>query len=191
LLGKWLARLLTEDGVWQRLLRRKYVGSNAISHIIWKSGDSHFWAGIMTIKKHFFQYEYFSIKDGSEIRFWEDKWLGSTTLREQYPTLYNIVPHKGDTLAKVMETSPPTVSFRRDIIGPWLASWNELLIRLASVHLIQGVVLQWSTSTRISPLPLSPCWTLTESLLRASGPNWGRPHRHFRSRMAKGRRQTS
>jgi hypothetical protein len=42
LLGKWLVRLLTEDGVWQRLLRRKYVGSNAISHIIWKSGDSHF-----------------------------------------------------------------------------------------------------------------------------------------------------
>ena len=31
LLGKWLARLLTEDGVWQQLLRKKYVGSKAIS----------------------------------------------------------------------------------------------------------------------------------------------------------------
>jgi hypothetical protein len=51
----------------------------------------------------------FSIKDGSEIRLWEDKWLGNAILREQYPALYSIVHHKGDTIAKVMETSPPNV----------------------------------------------------------------------------------
>ena len=65
--------------------------------------------------------------DGYEIRFWEDVWCGNTTLREQYPALYNIVRHKGDTLGKVMETSPPTMPFRRDLIAPRLASWNELL----------------------------------------------------------------
>ena len=81
----------------------------------------------MATKKYFFPYGSFSIKDGSEIRFWEDKWLGNTALREQYPALYNIVRHKGDTLAKVMETSPPSMTFRRDLIGPRLASWNELL----------------------------------------------------------------
>jgi hypothetical protein len=64
--------------------------------------------------------------------------LGTTTLREQYPALYNIVRHKGDTLQKVMETSPPSMSFRRDLIGPRLASWNELLLRLASIQLVQG-----------------------------------------------------
>jgi hypothetical protein len=37
-----------------------------------------------------------------------------------------------------METSPPSMSFRRDLIGPRLASWNELLQRLASIQLIQG-----------------------------------------------------
>jgi hypothetical protein len=68
-LGKRLARFLIEDGVWQNLLRRKYVGSKAISRIVWKSGDSHFWADIMTTKKHLFQYGSFSIRDGSELRF--------------------------------------------------------------------------------------------------------------------------
>ena len=33
LLAKWLFKLLTEDGVWQTLLRRKYVGSKAISQV--------------------------------------------------------------------------------------------------------------------------------------------------------------
>jgi hypothetical protein len=28
----------------------------------------------------FLSLRYFSIKDGSEIRFWEDRWLGNTTL---------------------------------------------------------------------------------------------------------------
>jgi hypothetical protein len=138
LLGKWLARLLTEDGVWQNLLWRKYVGEKAISQVSWKPGDSHFWAGVMATKKYFFPHGSFSINDGSQIRFWEDKWLGNATLREQYPALYNIVRHKGDTLAKVMNSSPPVVSFRRDLIGPRLASWNELLQRLASVHLSEG-----------------------------------------------------
>jgi hypothetical protein len=31
LLGKWQAILLTEDGVWQNLLRRNYIGSNDFS----------------------------------------------------------------------------------------------------------------------------------------------------------------
>jgi hypothetical protein len=31
LLGKWLFKLLTEDGIWHNLLRRKYIGSKALS----------------------------------------------------------------------------------------------------------------------------------------------------------------
>ena len=33
LLGKWLFKLLSEEGVWQTLLRRKYVGSQALSQV--------------------------------------------------------------------------------------------------------------------------------------------------------------
>jgi hypothetical protein len=145
LLGKWLSRLLTEDGIWQQLLRRKYVGTKAISQVLWKPGDSHFWAGIMSTKRHFFPHGSFSIKDGSEIRFWEDIWLGPRPLKHQYPALYNIVRQKGDTLAQVMETFPPAVTFRRDLVGPRLTSWTELLQKLASVQLAPGTdEFKWS-----------------------------------------------
>jgi hypothetical protein len=36
----------------------------------------------MATKKFFFGLGSFSIKNGSEIRFREDKWLGNATLRE-------------------------------------------------------------------------------------------------------------
>ena len=73
LLSKWLFKLLTEDGVWQTMLRNKYLGQKALSQAYWKPGDSHFWAGLMAVKKHLFCFGSFAIKDGSEIGFWEDK----------------------------------------------------------------------------------------------------------------------
>jgi hypothetical protein len=82
LLGKWLFKLLTEEGTWQTILKRKYIGPKALSKVLWRPGDSYFWAGLMAAKKYFFGLGSFSIRDGSEIRFWEDKWLGNATLRE-------------------------------------------------------------------------------------------------------------
>jgi hypothetical protein len=43
---------------------------------------------------------------------------------------YTILPYKGDTIAKVLKTSPPNVSFISDLVGPRPASWNALLQRL-------------------------------------------------------------
>ena len=63
------------------------MGDQAVSQVLWKPGDSHFWAGLMATKKFFFPHGSFSIRDGSEIRFWEDIWLGHSTLKEQYPAL--------------------------------------------------------------------------------------------------------
>jgi hypothetical protein len=48
------------------------------------------------------------------------------------------VAHKGDTIAHVLESNPPNVTFRRNLYGPRLASWENLLQRLASVQLIDG-----------------------------------------------------
>jgi hypothetical protein len=99
----------------------------------------------MAMKNQFFRLGKFSVRDGSEIRFWEDKWLGTTTLRDQYPALYSIICHKGDTIAKVLVISPPDVTFRRDLSGQHLLDWNALLQCLASVHLQDGHdVFRWS-----------------------------------------------
>jgi hypothetical protein len=92
----------------------------------------------MAMKKYFFGLGSFSIKAGSEVRLWEDKWLENVTLLEQYPALYSIVRHKGDTIAKVVETSPPNMTFRRDLSGQRLVSWDALLQHLANIQLQPG-----------------------------------------------------
>ena len=79
-----------------------------------KSGDSHFWASLMKVKANFLT---FIIKDGSQIKFWEDVWLGNRSLHEQYPQLYNMVRKKQDTVAQVLSSGTPNLSWRRDLIG--------------------------------------------------------------------------
>ena len=95
-------------------------------------------AGLMQTKNSFFRFGSFLIKDGSKIRFWEDTWLGYAPLKDQYPALCNIARGKSDTIAVVLSTSPPNVSFRWDVLGPRLASWHALQGRLANIQLVDG-----------------------------------------------------
>ena len=137
MLSKWLYRLLTTDGTWQQLIRNKYIGTKPLVQVRWKSGDSHFWASLMKMKQEFLEFGTFIVKDGSQVRFWEDRWLGNITLQEQYPQLYNIVRKKHDTVADVLSIQIPNISWRRDLIGNKLISWNNLLSRLEGIELRQ------------------------------------------------------
>ena len=54
LLSKWLFKLLSEDGVWQELLRNKYLTQHTLSEVKAKPTDSPFWKGRLRVKDQFF-----------------------------------------------------------------------------------------------------------------------------------------
>jgi hypothetical protein len=89
----------------------------------------------MRVKPDFLKFGSFFIKDGSQVRFWEDKWLGNAALREQYPCLYNVVRHKQATISYFLQTTPLNFTWRRDIIGSELVAWNHLFPRIANIVL--------------------------------------------------------
>jgi hypothetical protein len=65
----------------------------------------------MKVKDTFLNLGTFILKNGTRIRFWDDRWLGNQPLMTQYPSLYNIVRKKSATVASVFETVPLNVSF--------------------------------------------------------------------------------
>jgi len=91
----------------------------------------------MKVKRDFLRFGTFIINDGSQVRFWEDTWLGNSPLRDQYPQLYNIVRKKQDTVADVLSTQIPNLSWRRDLIGNKLVMWNNLVLHLSTIVLSQ------------------------------------------------------
>ena len=62
-------------------------------------------------------------------------WLENSPLQDQYPQLYNIVRKKKDTVADVLSTQIPNISWRRDLVGNKLVMWNNLVSRLSTIVL--------------------------------------------------------
>ena len=94
LLCKWLFRLCNEDGMWQQLIRNKYLKNNTLSQVCKRPGDSQFWSGLMEIKSQFLNLGSFILKNGTQVSIWEDTWLGDQPLKYQYPSVFNIVRKK-------------------------------------------------------------------------------------------------
>jgi hypothetical protein len=127
--SKWLYKLQNEEGVWQELLRNKYLHSKSLSEVTMKPTDSPFWKGLMKVKEAFFSRGSFDVGNGEDTRFWEDAWLGNKPLAVQYPYLYNIVQIKNVSISIVLNQNPLNIAFRRTLTGN---RWNMWL------HLVQA-----------------------------------------------------
>jgi hypothetical protein len=57
------------DGMWQTMLRNKYLRSKSLTQVEAKPYDSHFWRGLMHIKDEVLSLGSFDIKDGTIVRF--------------------------------------------------------------------------------------------------------------------------
>jgi hypothetical protein len=68
LLSKWLFRLINEEGVWQTILRNKYLKNRTITQVQQQPGDSHFWSGLMKVKENLLRMGWFKLGDGTQIR---------------------------------------------------------------------------------------------------------------------------
>jgi hypothetical protein len=135
LIGKWLYKTLNEEGVWQELLQNKYLNNKTLSAVEVNPNDSPFWKGLMSVKNDFFQRGLFVIGDGRKTRFWEDTWLGTCPLADQFPSLYNVARNMNATVADVMGSVPLNISFRRLLSHEKWTAWVNLLQRLMEVQL--------------------------------------------------------
>jgi hypothetical protein len=135
LLSKWLFKILTEEGMWQQLITNKYIKNQTLAQVEAKPSDSPFWKGLMHVKDDFLKRGAFKLGNGEDIRFWEDVWLGGTTLAQQYPALYNIVQTKNVRVSTVLAQTPLNIGFRRAFNDYKWNQWINLCQRLMTVQL--------------------------------------------------------
>jgi hypothetical protein len=88
----------------------------------------------MNMKDQFLNYESFKVGNGSQIRFWEDRWLGDQPLKIKFPALFNIVRKKQDSVANIFRSSPLSISFRRSLVGQNLRDWNRIVSWLTDLN---------------------------------------------------------
>jgi hypothetical protein len=137
LLSKWIVKLMSEEGTWQKMLKKKYFKDKTLSQVERKKGDSHFWSGLMEVKSLFLERGRFRVHDGAQTRFWEDRWIENEPLMVKYPSLYNIVRKKHALVAQMLSTTPLNVSFRRALVGENWDQWINLVESILTVNLTE------------------------------------------------------
>ena len=80
----------------------------------------------------------FTIKDGSKTRFWDDVWEGQVSFKDKYPSLYKVVRHPHETVARVLATRPLNLYLRRALVDNKLVEWQNLVAQIAHVQLVDG-----------------------------------------------------
>lgn len=71
------------------------------------------------------------IGDGKKVKFWEDNWLGSTSLAIQYWEVYVLVQEKAGTVAELWDGVDLKCTFRRGFDQRLFNLWLEI-VQLAS-----------------------------------------------------------
>ena len=79
-----------EEGVWQEIVKKKYLKNNWISHITQKPSNSPVRNDLVKIKHIYVKGRVTWLGNGKSIDFWHDTWCGSLPLKDRFPNLYDI-----------------------------------------------------------------------------------------------------
>jgi hypothetical protein len=59
----------------------------------------------------------FMIRDGAQMRFWKDTWVGHTPFKYQFSTIFNIAHDQHATVAIAMSVKDYNVLLKRTLVG--------------------------------------------------------------------------
>ena len=90
---------------------KKYLRNKMLTQVELGPRTPHFWAIRMKVKNKFIKLGYFIVGGGSQVRFWEDNWLGQQSFKTRFPNLYNIARRKNATVQSVLLYVPLNMSF--------------------------------------------------------------------------------
>jgi hypothetical protein len=91
LLSVWILRYqLNKDTIWTKIVDFKYRAENPNVLCCSYVGTSPFWKGVLWAMQAAKRGIHWKLGDGSKVRFWEDQWVGNTSLAILYWPLYVI-----------------------------------------------------------------------------------------------------
>jgi hypothetical protein len=135
LLAKWIWRLENSSGLWQSIVKSKYVKNKPIISVKKRPSDSHFWKGLLSVRDKYYNYCKKNIGDGKSSSFWKNIWCGNVKLADKYPNLFEVAYDKDITVHKVISSNFQMLTFRRRLIGDLGEAYSDLMEHCSQVLL--------------------------------------------------------
>jgi hypothetical protein len=125
LLASWLRRYEKDKNkLWTEILDFKYNTKDP--NILQTRGASPFFKGFMWAVQAAKMGYRWVIGNGEKVRFWEDNWLGTSSLAIQYWKLYRWVNEKNKSVASLWDGTDLKCSFSRMGDENMLELWEEV-----------------------------------------------------------------
>ena len=125
LLVKWWWKLDTQEGLWQDIVKAKYLKKDTVATVKSKFNDSPIWKDIMKVKDYYMRGRTVQINSGDIAQVWEDSLNGMPPMRVQYPQLFSICNLPKIAVDKLGGVEAGDM-FRRRLNPPLDNMWNEM-----------------------------------------------------------------
>ena len=112
LLCKWWWKLENNDGLWQQIVKKKYIKMIPIAQLKRKPTNSPVWNDLLEVRDLYRKGRVMRIGNGMSTDFWADKWCDKIPLKEKFPTLFAISNEINCTVHH-MASKNWSISFRR------------------------------------------------------------------------------
>ena len=90
LICKWWWKLEAEEGLWQSIVKRKYMQNETVGSVKHRLDDSPIWCDLLKVKHVYLKGRAFSVKNGRNTSLWTDVWIRNKPLCYLYPILFFI-----------------------------------------------------------------------------------------------------
>jgi len=133
LLSKWWWKLDNEKGLWQDIVKAKYLKDGTISSVKHKIDDSPVWTDLLSVRHIYLKGRSLKVNNGKNTLFWEDSWLNNQPLCIRAPFLYDLCNEKFITVHQVLHKNGQ-LDFRR-WLSPFLFDlWIQILNEVYSYN---------------------------------------------------------
>jgi hypothetical protein len=132
LICMWWWILENEEGLWQDIVKLKYVKNKSICHILNRQNDSSAWKDFMKIRHIYIKGREFKVKNGKLISFWLDHWMDKSPLCIVYPVLYDLALHKDVSVFDVY-SNEWVIQFKVRLPPLIKDQWYDLAAKLNNV----------------------------------------------------------
>jgi len=90
LLCKWWWKLEAKNGLWQQIVRQKYLSSDNVGSVKHRLDDSPMWSDLLKVKSIYLKGRSMLVKNGKATSFWLDTWIHNKPLCLMYPVLFDM-----------------------------------------------------------------------------------------------------
>ena len=80
LLAKWWWKLENRSGMWQTIVKAKYMRNKTVNSIKCRASDSPVWRALLKVKDFYLLGRKVSLGSGNLVRFWKDVWLDNCSV---------------------------------------------------------------------------------------------------------------